>query len=224
MNNLPILYSFRRCPYAMRARIAIKLCNIKVELREVLLKKIPNEMSQISPKSTVPVLLLPNGKVLEESIDIMDWAFNNNDLKNILDSKNKNITITTELLKLFDTDFKFHLDRYKYFTRYINEKNVKNPEHHRDKCLNILSNIEKILQDNRTSWIFEEEPSYLDIAILPFIRQYRIANIKWFDSEMPMSNVKHWVHRFLEWDTFENIMIKYVLWEDSKELIYFGQD
>ena len=75
MTNIPVLYSFRRCPYAMRARIAIKLCEIKVELREVLLNKIPSEMSKISPKSTVPVLLLPDGTVLEESIDIMDWAF-----------------------------------------------------------------------------------------------------------------------------------------------------
>ena len=127
MTNLPILYSFRRCPYAMRARIAIKLCKIKVELREVLLKKIPVEMSKISPKSTVPVLLFPNGKVLEESIDIMDWAFNINDKKNILDNKKKNITVINKLLKIFDEDFKFHLDRYKYFTRYLNEKNINNP-------------------------------------------------------------------------------------------------
>ena len=86
MTNLPILYSFRRCPYAMRARIAIKLCKIKVELREVLLKKIPVEMSKISPKSTVPVLLFPNGKVLEESIDIMNWAFNKRNIDYINNS------------------------------------------------------------------------------------------------------------------------------------------
>jgi len=223
MSNIPILYSFRRCPYAMRARIAIKLCNIKVELREVLLKNIPDEMSTISPKSTVPVLLLPNCNVLEESVEIMDWAFKKNDLYNINNTKEKNINSTNSLLKKFDGKFKFHLDRYKYFNRFTNENNIKNPEYHRNKCLEVLSLIEKLLQE-KNLWIFKNNPSYLDIAILPFVRQYRIANTEWFDHEMPLLKIKKWLNRFLEWDVFESIMVKNPLWEKNNLPIYFGQD
>tara|TARA_B100000686_G_C16373140_1_gene753598 strand:- start:124 stop:747 length:624 start_codon:yes stop_codon:yes gene_type:complete len=207
----------------MRARIAIKLCDIKVELREVLLKKIPTEMSNISPKSTVPVLLLPDGTVLEESIDIMNWAFAKKDIDYINNSKNQNKEIIKKFIKLFDKEFKYHLDRYKYFSRYKNEKNIENPVHHREKCLEKLTHIEKLLNNNNL-WIFDDKPSYLDIAILPFIRQYRISNTEWFDNEMPLKKVKSWLNRFLIWTTFEKIMVKNPLWEDSKSKIYFGQD
>ena len=223
MTNLPILYSFRRCPYAMRARIAIKLCKIKVELREVLLKKIPVEMSKISPKSTVPVLLFPNGKVLEESIDIMNWAFNKRNIDYINNSKNKNQETIKRFITKFDEKFKYHLDRYKYYTRYIAENDIKTPEYHREECLKILFEIEPLLENN-SLWLFDNKPSYLDIAILPFVRQYRIADMNWFDNEMPLNNIKEWLNRFLVWDTFEKIMIKNPLWEDSKTKIYFGQD
>ena len=223
MTNLPILYSFRRCPYAMRARIAIKLCKIKVELREVLLKKIPPEMSSISPKSTVPVLLLPTGKVLEESIDIMNWAFNKRNIDYINNSKNKNQETIKRFITKFDKKFKYHLDRYKYYTRYIAENDIKTPEYHREECLKILFEIETLLESN-SLWLFDNKPSYLDIAILPFVRQYRIADMNWFDNEMPLSNIKEWLNRFLVWNTFEKIMIKNPLWEDSQTKIYFGQD
>jgi len=223
MCNIPILYSFRRCPYAMRARIAIKLCDIKVELREVHLKNIPNEMSTLSPKSTVPVLLLPNGNVLEESVEIMDWAFEKNDLWNIKITKEKNISTIKKILKEFDGTFKFHLDRYKYFSRFSNEKNIKSPEYHRNKCLEILALVENLLEDNNL-WIFKNNPSYLDIAILPFVRQYRISNMYWFDHEMPLLKVKKWLNRFLEWNIFEAIMVKNSLWKKNNTPIYFGQD
>ena len=223
MSNLPILYSFRRCPYAMRARIAIKLCKIKVELREVLLKKIPVEMSEISPKSTVPVLLFPNGKVLEESIDIMNWAFNKKNIDYINNSKNKNQETIKRFITKFDTKFKYHLDRYKYYTRYIAENDIKTPEYHREECLKILFEIETLLENN-SLWLFDNKPSYLDIAILPFVRQYRIADMNWFDNEMPLSNIREWLNRFLVWDTFEKIMIKNPLWKNSQTKIYFGQD
>ena len=223
MTNLPILYSFRRCPYAMRARIAIKLCNIKVELREVLLKKIPDEMSKISPKSTVPVLLLPNGIVLEESLDVMNWAFNKKDIDYISNSKNKNQKIINTFISKFDKKFKHHLDRYKYFPRFKNENNIKNPKHHRNECLKILLEVENLLKNN-SLWIFDNYPSYLDIAILPFVRQYRIADMNWFDNEMPLNNVRNWLNRFLVWNTFEEIMVKNPLWKNSQNKTYFGQD
>ena len=122
-----------------------------------------------------------------------------------------------------DIKFKYHLDRYKYYTRYIAENDIKTPEYHREECLKILFEIETLLESN-SLWLFDNKPSYLDIAILPFVRQYRIADMNWFDNEMPLSNIKEWLNRFLVWNTFEKIMIKNPLWEDSQTKIYFGQD
>lgn len=222
MNKFPILYSFRRCPYAMRARISIKLCNIKVELREVLLSPPHSEILKISPKGTVPVLLLPNGKVIEESIDIMDWAIKNNtNNKKILN--NKNIKPIKSLLNTFDSEFKFNLDRYKYHRRYINENDIKTPEYYRDKCIKNLITIEEIL-NSKNEWITGKKISYLDIAILPFIRQFRIANMNWFDNELKLNKIKLLLNRFIEWNVFLSIMNKNKLWNISDPAIYFGED
>lgn len=223
MNN-PILYSFRRCPYAMRARIFIKLCEIEVQLREVILRDIPQEMIDISPKATVPVLQLYEGTILEESLDIMNWAINNNDQFNLKKSKNDNIEIHNKVLSIFDNDFKFHLDRYKYNSRYDTSTGVKSKEIHRDEALKNLYILEDQLDKNNSLWLFNNNPSFLDIAILPFIRQYRIADIKWFDEKMPYKNVHSWLMRFLEWDTFNQIMIKNKPWKNNDAPIYFGQN
>ncbi|MBH88488.1 MAG: glutathione S-transferase [Pelagibacterales bacterium] len=220
--NKPILYSFRRCPYAMRARIFIKLCEIEVQLREVILRDIPQEMIAISPKATVPVLQLYEGTILEESLDIMDWAINNNDKFKLKKSKNDNIEIHNKILSIFDNNFKFHLDRYKYNSRYDSSDVVKSKEIHRDEALKNLYILEDQLDKNNSLWLFNNNPSFLDIAILPFIRQYRIADIKWFDEKMPYKNVHSWVMRFLEWDTFNQIMIKNKPWKKNDEPIYFG--
>jgi len=222
--NKPILYSFRRCPYAMRARIFIKLCEIEVQLREVILKDIPQEMIDISPKATVPVLQLYEGTILEESLDIMDWAINNNDKFNLKKSKNDNIKIHNKVLSIFDNNFKFHLDRYKYNSRYDPSEGLKSKEIHRDEALKNLYILEDQLDKNNNLWLFNNNPSFLDIAILPFIRQYRIADIKWFDEKMPYKNVHSWVMRFLEWDTFNQIMIKNKPWKNNDAPIYFGQN
>ena len=223
MNKLPILYSFRRCPYAMRARIFIKLCNIKVELREVLLKDIPKEMIDVSPKATVPVLKLSDGKILEESLDIINWAIDINDIHGLKTSKTQNIKINKDILFKFDEYFKYHLDRYKYNSRYEGNKDVKSKNEHRNEALKILSTIEKKLSDN-TLWIFGNEASYLDLAILPFVRQYRIADISWFDEKMPLRKVHAWLIRFLEWNTFNQIMIKNKPWRNEDQPIFFGHD
>lgn len=222
MNKKPILYSFRRCPYAMRARIFIKLCRIEVQLREVLLRDIPQEMRDISPKATVPVLQLNDGTILEESLDIMNWAVNINDQFNLKKSKNDNIEIHNKVLNMFDNNFKFHLDRYKYNTRYDASDGIQAKEIHRDEALKILYILENHLDKNNTIWLFNNTPSFLDIAILPFIRQYRIADIKWFDDEMPCKKVRSWVIRFLEWDIFNQIMIKNKPWKNNDSPIYFG--
>ena len=198
-NNLPILYSFRRCPYAMRARMAIHISDQRCELREVLLRDKPPSMLQYSAKGTVPVLILQDGKVIDESLDVIDWALNLNDPDDWQRSKDKEKT--KELIKINDGEFKYHLDRYKYSKRYDNE----DPEFHRKKCLKFIESVNNEL--NNSKYIFDDNISYADIVLLPFIRQFRIADIEWFDS-LPYDNLKKWLSSFLDSSLLNSIMKK----------------
>lgn len=211
-NNLPILYSFRRCPYAMRARMAIHISGQKCELREVLLRDKPPSMLDYSAKGTVPVLILQDGKVIDESLDVIDWALNINDPDDWQRSKDKEKT--KELIKINDGEFKYHLDRYKYSKRYDNE----DPEFHRKKCLKFIESINNEL--NNSEYIFDDNISYADIVLLPFIRQFRIADIEWFDS-LPYDNLKKWLSSFLGSSLLNSIMKKYDLWKEGDKSIVF---
>ena len=211
-NNLPILYSFRRCPYAMRARMAIHISGQKCELREVLLRDKPPSMLEYSAKGTVPVLILQDGKVIDESLDVIDWALNLNDPDDWQRSKDKEKT--KELIKINDGEFKYHLDRYKYSKRYDNE----DPEFHRKKCLKFIESINNEL--NNSEYIFDDNISYADIVLLPFIRQFRIADIEWFDS-LPYDNLKRWLSSFLGSSLLNSIMKKYDLWKEGDKSIVF---
>ena len=211
-NNLPILYSFRRCPYAMRARMAIHISGQKCELREVLLRDKPPSMLEYSAKGTVPVLILQDGKVIDESLDVIDWALNINDPDDWQRSKDKEKT--KELIKINDGEFKYHLDRYKYSKRYDNE----DPEFHRKKCLKFIESINNEL--NNSEYIFDDNISYADIVLLPFIRQFRIADIEWFDS-LPYDNLKRWLSSFLGSSLLNSIMKKYDLWKEGDKSIVF---
>ena len=168
---LPVLYSFRRCPYAMRARMAIILSSVECELREVLLKNKPEEMLSLSPKGTVPVLTFDN-KVLDESMDVINWAFGEDSSKFLKYSSSES-KLSNYFVELFDSKFKYHLDRYKYANRY-----KKTPDDHRAECLKILLELDESI--NADPWIFGSTISLLDISILPFIRQCKIADPKWF--------------------------------------------
>ena len=211
-NNLPILYSFRRCPYAMRARMAIHISGQRCELREVLLRDKPPSMLEYSAKGTVPVLILQDGKVIDESLDVIDWALNLNDPDDWQRSKDKEKT--KELIKINDGEFKYHLDRYKYSKRYDNE----DPEFHRKKCLKFIELINNEL--NNSEYIFDDNISYADIVLLPFIRQFRIADIEWFDS-LPYDNLKKWLSSFLDSSLLNSIMKKYDLWKEGDKSIVF---
>ena len=211
-NNLPILYSFRRCPYAMRARMAIHISGQRCELREVLLRDKPPSMLEYSAKGTVPVLILQDGKVIDESLDVIDWALNINDPDDWQRSKDKEKT--KELIKINDGEFKYHLDRYKYSKRYDNE----DPEFHRKKCLKFIESINNEL--NNSEYIFDDNISYADIMLLPFIRQFRIADIEWFDS-LPYDNLKKWLSSFLNSSLLNSIMKKYDLWKEGDKAIVF---
>ena len=136
----PILYSFRRCPYAIRARMSLEICSIDVCLREVNLSDKPIEMLQVSPKGTVPVLQLKD-RVIDESLEIIEWVLKNEQI--FVDELNSDQEHETNaLINLFDGDFKFNLDRYKYAQRYEEQ----NPDQHRKICLDILSKIDDQIQ------------------------------------------------------------------------------
>ena len=199
----PLLYSFRRCPYAMRARMAIAASGQEVRLREIILRDKPAHMLELSPKGTVPVLQLADGTVIDESRDVMDWALAASDPQGWLTHKDN------ALIDLFDTDFKHHLDRYKYATRYEGADALV----HRAACHDILRELDDRLSH---AWLAGDAPGYTDIAILPFIRQFRIADMDWFDSDMALPRVQGYVMRFLEWPGFSAIMGKYALWLDSE--------
>ena len=196
----------------MRARIAIHISQQKCEIREVLLKDKPPSMMEYSAKGTVPVLVLQSGKVIDESLDVIDWALNLNDPYNW--KRSKDLGKTKELIKINDGDFKFHLDRYKYSKRYENE----DPNFHREKCLTFIKMINEELKDSK--YIYDNEISYIDISLLPFIRQFRIADNDWFD-ELPYENVKSWLSNFIDSKLLKSVMPKYNLWKKGDEITIF---
>ena len=203
---IPILYSFRRCPYAMRARMALILASKECELREILLKNKPDEMLEISSKGTVPVMQFAD-KVLDESLDIISWAMES-PVSNVYIYTGTEELLSEELIKLFDSKFKYHLDRYKYSSRY-----GVDPKNHQDECKIILDDLEDKINSN--PWIFGKEVSLLDISILPFIRQCKIANPDWFFAQS-FIKVIDLLNYFEKSDLFIQAMQKYDLWDPKK--------
>ena len=203
---IPILYSFRRCPYAMRARMALILASKECELREILLKNKPDEMLEISSKGTVPVMQFAD-KVLDESLDIISWAMES-PVSNVYVYTGTEELLSEELIKLFDSKFKYHLDRYKYSSRY-----GADPKNHQDECKIILDDLEDKI--NPKPWIFGKEVSLLDISILPFIRQCKIANPDWFFAQS-FIKVIDLLNYFENSDLFRQAMQKYDLWDPIK--------
>ena len=205
--TLPILYSFRRCPYAMRARMALILASKECELREILLKDKPDQMLQVSSKGTVPVLEFPD-KVIDESLDIISWAMES-PVPNVHTYTEAEEIASKELIQLFDSKFKHHLDRYKYSSRY-----GVDPLEHQEECKAILENLEAEIHPN--PWIFGKQVSLLDISILPFIRQYKIANPDWFFAQN-FTKVIALLNYFEKSDLFIQAMQKFELWDPIKK-------
>ncbi|MCP9917677.1 DUF952 domain-containing protein [Cyanobium sp. ATX 6F1] len=193
---LPILYSFRRCPYAIRARLAIEAAGLLVELRELELKAKPAEMLAASPKGTVPVLVLPTGEVIEESLAVMAWALGQHDpgdWRRAGDgpaAANERAQIAA-LIDANDGTFKVHLDRYKYAHRFAGA----DPLAHRQATLDILRDWNARLELG--GWLLGGRPSLADIALLPFVRQFRQADAGWFDRLPDLAPLHTWLGRFL---------------------------
>jgi glutathione S-transferase len=206
LNALPILYSFRRCPYAMRARMAIRYSQIEVELREVKLSQKPGEMLVLSEKGTVPVLVLENGTVLEESMDIIHWALSidDNDNWKLTDQSDQYHEAMT-LISENDTDFKNHLDRYKYADR-----NPNHPvEYYRNQGEPFLAKLNQLL--SRRLYLITGQISIADIAIFPFIRQFAYVDKDWFNNS-DYQYLVNWTLKLIETTLFQSAMKKQNPW------------
>ncbi len=210
-DTLPVLYSFRRCPYAMRARLALSISRQHCALREVVLRDKPAEMIEISPKATVPVLQLPQGNVLEESLDIMLWALNQNDPDHWLSPQHGTLSEMTTLIDRNDGPFKHHLDRYKYPHRY---DDVTDATEHRQAGFHILTELNDQLA--KTDQLFGDRISLADAALVPFIRQFANTDRDWFDAQ-PLADLQRWLAGHLASPLFEGIMTKYPAWQAGDE-------
>jgi glutathione S-transferase len=212
--GLPVLYTFRRCPYAMRARLAIVAAGLKVEVRELVLRAKPAHMLEISPKGTVPVLWLQDGTVIDESLDVMRWAVRQNFPADWLILNAEQQQQCDEWIALLDGEFKRNLDRYKYPHRYHTDSYTCDPLEHRAACEHILAQWNAVLNQNGP-WLFGAKPSLADYAILPFVRQFRIADEAWFDAVPGYDELKLWLSSFLASPVLEHAMLKYAPWQPS---------
>ncbi|WP_421779879.1 glutathione S-transferase [Kiloniella litopenaei] len=215
--KIPLLYSFRRCPYAMRARLGLQSSQQLCELREIVLRDKPSEMLQASPKGTVPVLILSNGDVLEESLDIMLWALKQNDPESWLAPEIGTLDEMLDLINRCETEFKGHLDRYKYAPRF---EEGTDPITHRSLAENFLRELDKLLTKN--TFLFGERRSLADMAIAPFIRQFANVDRAWFD-ETDYPHLKLWLYEFLDSARFKSILKKYPVWATGDPITYFPE-
>ena len=210
--SAPILYSFRRCPYAMRARMALMASGQAVRLREVVLRDKPAEMLKASPKGTVPVLVLEDGTVIDESLDVMTWALEQNDPGGWLTADGE------ALIAEADGPFKEALDRYKYPNRYEDEGVDKFEQ--RAKGREFLAKLDEILKDQ--TYLLGDAISKADIAIFPFVRQFANTDRAWFDAE-PLPHLQRWLTGHLESDLFLSVMKKYPQWKMGDAEVDFGR-
>ena len=207
MTQRPILYSFRRCPYAMRARLALAASQTEVEHREILLRDKPAAMLEASAKGTVPVLVLPDGTVIDESLDVMLWALGRNDPDNWLEHGEEAL----QLIARADGPFKHDLDRYKYGTsRYEGADALQ----HRASGLTFLNDLNARLSES--AQLFGESMSLADAAIFPFVRQFANTDRDWFDAlELPC--LQAWLARHLKSPLFASVMTKHNLWKPAED-------
>lgn len=186
--------------------MSLLVSGIQVELREVVLRDRPEHMMEISPKGTVPVLLLADGTVIEESLDIMLWSLDESllvgDWKELVDGN--------------DGEFKHHLDRYKYNNRY---ENPLLPEEHRNHVVEFLEIYNQRLSES--SYLCGDDCTIADYALAPFVRQFANTDRLWFD-DLPLPSLHRWLSEMLESETFRNCMVKHPQWKEEDELVLFG--
>ncbi len=227
--TLPVLYSLRNCPYAMRSRLAIFRSKQAVELRDVVLTDKPPQMIAASSKATVPILVLASSKVIDESLDVMLWALGESDPNNLLrtdsstnESVSSNQTMGAikledirNLVALFDREFIPCLDAYKCAKRY-HESNLQEC---RQACEVYIQQLEQRLSSH--AYLIDDEESMADIALLPFIRKFAKVERQWYQ-QSPYLNLRRWLNRYLQSAMFNKVMAKYPLWSLGQPVIKFG--
>ncbi|MBN3965227.1 glutathione S-transferase [Pseudomonas gregormendelii] len=195
------LYSFRRCPYAMRARMALRYSAVAVEIVEVSLKAKPPQMLALSPKGTVPVLSI-DGAVIDESLAIMRWALEQNDPADwSLKDDPAGQAQTRALIEENDQVFKVHLNHYKYAERYPEQPMA----FYRAEGEKFLSKLDELLQ--RNDYLLADHPCLADVALMPFVRQFAHVDRAWF-AQTPYVRLQAWLQRFIESELFTSIMQK----------------
>ena len=214
--SLPRLYSFRRCPYAMRARLGLLFAELQVELREVVLKHKPAQMLAISPKGTVPVLELAEDDgfvrlVIEESREILEWALRQNDPQGLL---NVDLVNANSLIDQNDNEFKHWLDRYKYADRHPELTQSE----YRQRGEAFLQVLEQLLAKNE--YLLGANISIVDIGIMPFVRQFAHVDQEVFYS-LPYPHLQQWLRDWLARPVFQQVMIKFPAWQEGDELVVF---
>jgi glutathione S-transferase len=209
MNTLPILWTFRRCPYAMRARLAIQSSGCQVALREILLKDKPAPFLAASPKGTVPVVQ-DGDRVIEESRDVMLWALGRNDPEGWLDMPAEGHA----LIDQNDGPFKSALDHTKYAVRFPD----RSEEGERAKAMAFLKNLNDRLA--RSPFLMGDRRTLADMAILPFVRQFANTDRTWFDAQ-GLGPLTAWLDDFLASERFRAIMTKYPPWQEGQDQVLF---
>jgi glutathione S-transferase len=198
MAALALLYSYRRCPYAMRARMALSYAGIAYQLHDISLKDKPAGLLAVSPKGTVPVLVLPDGRVLEQSLDIMHWALQQHDPSCWLDIDRDN---SQALISENDGAFKQALDKYKYASRFPEQSAAS----YRSQAEVFLCKLEQALQER--PFLSGAHLSLTDVAIFPFIRQFAAVDANWF-AQAAYPKLQAWLQARLESSLFLGVMSK----------------
>ncbi|MDC0534602.1 glutathione S-transferase N-terminal domain-containing protein [Francisellaceae bacterium] len=210
----PILYSFRRCPFAIRARIALYTANIQVELREVVLRQKPQAMLAISPKATVPVLQLPNGQVIDESLDIMYWALKQNDPLGLINLDPHQQQVGEPILKIIPKLNKA-IREYKFIDKYPEINEIESGE----KLLVFLNGFEGLLEQQA---IVGAQHKIYDYALFPFVRQIVSHNRKLLE-ENDLYKLLNWHDQIICSDPFISVMKKYKMWEEGVNGVCFPE-
>jgi len=213
---LPILYSLQHCPYAMRARLGLLMAQQQVKLRAVTTKNKPDEMLAASPKGTIPVLVLPDSRVIDESLDIMIWALQQNDPGDLLHKNDPSaLPAMIDLIKRNDQEFKPQLEIYKKSKRFHQPTEIEE----RQKCEVFIAELEQRLT---THCAFvgdlskEGKPGLTDYALLPFVRQFSRVNRPWF-IQAPYPKLRTWLEGHVQSRVYARAMAKYPLWLDARE-------
>ncbi|MCR9135742.1 MAG: glutathione S-transferase [Alphaproteobacteria bacterium] len=217
MSDLPILYSFRRCPYAIRARLAVWSSGMAVALREVVLRDKPQAFLEASPSATVPTLVGSDTTIIDESLDIMVWALSRHDPEGWLMPETGPHDDGLDLIDRNDGPFKHHLDRYKYHVRHAG----CDPLAEREAAAGFLHDLDRRLVT--APWLFGARASLADMAILPFVRQFANVDRDWFDGQN-WSGVRRWLREFEQSDRFVLVMNKYAAWSPGDPVTVFAAE